>query len=192
MSGRIDFWKEIEEFWRRQLVAFSKAAGTLIREEELRRQALTAQVNLPRAERIRDSIRELMEKTLPMDKISDRVSELVRGPIPPSQQIGVVIADLLKDILWRFGLSLPTIGLSAETIAFTLQDLNAMIEQVVNKIINDISREGVYYAPIMPIPLSATTGENIWKLPHAYSTAVHVVEFLRILKEIGEQKGVLK
>lgn len=192
MTEKNDFFKGIEEYWRRQLVAFGKAAGTLIREEEIRRQALTAEINLPRAQRIRDTIRELMEKTFPMEKVSEKVSELTKGPVPAAELIGPLITDLLKDILWRFGLSLPTIGLSSEAIMSTLQDLNAMIEQVVNKIIADISREGVYYASITPMSLSPTVGENVWKFPNAYSKAVHVVEFLHVVKKVGEEKGIIK
>lgn len=191
MSEHSDFFKGVEEYWRRQLVAFGKAAGTLIREEEIRRQVLTAEINLPNAERIRDSIRELMEKTFPMDKVSERVSELIKGPAPATERIGLVVTDLLRDILWKFGLSIPTIGLSSEAIMSTLQDLNAVIEQVVNRMIADISKEGVYYASITPVSLSPTVGENFWKLPDAYSKAVHIAEFLRVVKEVGEEKGIL-
>jgi len=53
-----------DEVLRRTLVAMARRAGTLIREEELKRQALTASVNRPLAEALLKEVNEIL-KLLP-------------------------------------------------------------------------------------------------------------------------------
>ena len=191
LMSKKDFWEEINELTRRQIVVLEKALGTEIREEALKRQALSAWMNLDKAKDVQHSLKDWMERSFPLDEISAKFSEMVRSSPPPPERVAFVIGDLLKETVWRFiGLAFTT-GFHKETILSILHDLNALIEQVVNPIKAELRSEGIFCSDTSPVPISVSDQVEVMKFPLAYLKATEVVMFLETVKRAGEKRGLI-
>jgi len=82
--------KELEEYYRRMIVKLIKEAGTLIRIEVVKRQALTAEINLGYAESLRNLLQEdynILAKPLE-NVLKESFDRFMKG-----ENIGKIIAD---------------------------------------------------------------------------------------------------
>lgn len=90
-----------EEVYRRMLVALARRAGTLIRREELVRQALAARVNRPLAEALLKEIDELLKLVPDFEQaIKDAVERALKEGKP-------VLETILEDVIKGFTKALP-------------------------------------------------------------------------------------
>ncbi|MEM4469053.1 MAG: hypothetical protein QXS32_08325 [Candidatus Nezhaarchaeales archaeon] len=127
-----------EEVLRRTLVAAAKEIGTLIRKEELKRQALSASINRPIAENLLQSIES---KLATMPDLAKEVGEAMAKAFKEGKPVlETAIEKFVESILK----SLP--------IAITggLNELKTMIEgvnqqvEVANRILEKINEAGIF------------------------------------------------
>lgn len=126
-----------EEALRRSLVVAVKKLGTLIREEELRRQALTANVNKPIAENLLQTVEDILAK---MPDIEKEISSAITTAIKEGKPIlEAALQELVKSMLE----SLPIAVISLERVKTVLREVNEQID-VANRILEEINKAGVY------------------------------------------------
>jgi hypothetical protein len=113
-----------EEQNRRKMVKLIRAEGTEIRKEEVKRQSLTAKINLPRAEELRKLLEDdygIFSK--PADDIIACSPGSLARPLP----------EIVEHI----------------------EDANTFFSTVVNKVVEEVRKEGIHIYPVDPVLLSA-------------------------------------
>ncbi len=130
----------VEEVYRRQLVALARQAGTNIRKEELKRQALSAQINLPGAIAAQETIRNAIRVISPRE---------YRGRLET-----MTLDDLGEHFMGWLGkvLLAAMSGLPLARLQGTLASLNEYIK-VHNRIVGDLASERIYLAAIPEVPI---------------------------------------
>jgi len=167
-----------EEVKRRALVAAAKAAGTLIRKEELRRQAVTAKVNLPLVQSLLKEIDELLGKTPDIEAEMGKAVETALKEGKPILEEAVTrgINLMIKSIPLAFTGTL-------DRMLTAVKDVNSLIE-VTNNIIKDLTKEGI---SIPTLPLIDIKGEDIMSLSSALKVGkqrlITIINFLQELEK---------
>jgi len=172
-----------DEVLRRTLVVLAKRAGTLIRAEELKRQALSASMLRPLVEALLNEVDELL-KTIP------DYEQTLKSSIERAAREGRPIVDtIIQDMITKFIESMPlAIAGTFERAKNTITHINNVINSV-NKIIEDISKEGVPMPKIEPIvltkddPITLSTALKIGKQRLSI-----ILDFLKELEKYGEKE----
>lgn len=170
-----------EEVYRRMLVALARRAGTLIRREELVRQALAARVNRPLAEALLKEIDELLKLVPDFEQaIKDAVERALKEGKP-------VLETILEDVIKGFTKALPLAFIGTlDRMKKAIINANEIINAA-NKIIEDLSEEGFHLPRIESIAVK----DDIISLTQALKTAKQVlqtiVEFFKELEKYGEE-----
>jgi len=171
-----------DEVLRRTLVILTRRAGTLIRAEELKRQALSASVLRPLAETLLAEVDELLE-TIPdyEQAIKSSAEKAMREGKP-------VIDTIIQDMLMKFMESLPlAMAGTFEKAKSAIARINNVIDSV-NKIIEDISKEGIPLPKLDPINIAK---DDIVTLSVALRIGrqrlLTIIEFLKELEKYGEK-----
>ena len=170
--------KEVEEIKRRALVAVAKAAGTKIREEELKRHALTADVNLPIAQGLLNEIDNLLKM---MPDFEEEMKKSIEKALKEGRPILDSTVTRMVELMIK---SLP--------LAFTdtlnrmvnvLKETNSQIE-VTNNIIRDLTREGIYIPTLEPLEIKGNDPMSLSSaLKSGKEKLVTIIEFLEELKK---------
>lgn len=170
-----------EEVYRRMLVALARRAGTLIRREELVRQALAARVNRPLAEALLKEIDELLKLVPDFEQaIKDAVERALKEGKP-------VLETILEDVVKGFTKALPLAFIGTlDRMKKAIINANEIVNAA-NKIIEDLSEEGFHLPRIESIAVK----DDIISLTQALKTAKQVlqtiVEFFKELEKYGEE-----
>ena len=169
-----------DEVLRRMLVAMARRAGTLIRVEELKRQALTASVNRPLAEALLKEIDDIL-------KLMPDFEQVIKGAIEKASKEGkplldTVIEDTIKSLVGVIPLAfMGTLNRMKRVIANTNEIINTT-----NKIIDELSKEGMHLPKIEIIE----SRDDVVSLSLALKTARQrlqtIIEFLKELEKYGE------
>jgi hypothetical protein len=171
--------KEIEEYRRRVLVKLAREAGTKIRIEMIKRQALTAEVNLNYAESLRALIKEDYELlSKPLESILRKSFE----KFEEGEDVGEIIADWFISSL-ATSMQASLIRPLPEIIKH-IENVNEFLNSVVNKMINELGKEGIYLHPIEPINLPT---QDIVSVARGLKDALH-----KINMTIGIFKGLIE
>lgn len=170
--------KEYEEVKRRALVAAAKAAGTLIRKEELRRQAITARVNLPIAQSLLNEINDLLEKVPDVEVEIKKATETALKEGKPVLDTAVTRGiDLIIESIPLVFTDTPSRMLNAA------KDVNSLIE-VTNNIIKDLAKEGI---SIPTLSLIDIKGNDLVSLSFALRIGkqrlITIISFLQELEK---------
>ncbi|HWQ17291.1 MAG TPA: hypothetical protein VNL13_05620 [Sulfolobales archaeon] len=129
--------EEYEEVMRRTLVAVAKAAGTLIRKEELKRQALTARINLPIAQSLLNEIDGLLNK---MPDIESEMKKVIETALKEGRPLPTMFVAGLFNLIVE---SIPLAFAGVFTrILDVIKEVNSLIEAT-NGIIKNLAKEGI-------------------------------------------------
>lgn len=161
----------LEEVVRRSLVALVKQAGTLIRKEELKRQALTASVNRPIVESLLQSIENKLA-TLP--DLGKRIAEASAKALEEGKPVLETVFEKFVESLLQ---SLPlTITGALDEMKSLIEETNKQIE-VANRILQEIKKAGIFAPNLSTITYK---GEDYMSL---YSALKVAKERLKTIKE---------
>jgi len=172
--------KEVEEYYRRQLVKLIREAGTLIRKEMVKRQALTAEINIAYAESLKNFIKEDYELLCkPLENmVKDSFEKFKQG-----EDLGKIIAEgFTTSLLTTFQASL--IRPLPEMVEH-IKKVNSFLDSVVNPIIDELRNEGIYLHRIEPITLP--TQINIPIITKSLRESLHTINMA-----IGILKGLIE
>jgi hypothetical protein len=175
--------EEYEEIKRRALVAAAKAAGTLIRKEELKRHALTADVNLPLAQGLLSEVDNLLKMVPDFEKEMKKTVEkaLKEGKPILDSTINRAIELMLESLPLAFTDTL-------NRMVNATKDINSLIE-VTNNIIRDLTKEGISIPTLLPLEIR---GNDLISMSSALKSGrgklVTIIEFLQELKKYGVEK----
>ena len=149
--------KEYEESMRRLLVAVAKRAETVIREEELKRQAINAEINRAFAQTIIEEIDKILETIPDPGNILSKILEKTKEGTP-------IFDAAITELISGFMESLPAVvtGVMGK-IPDLIEDTNNLIE-IANKILDELNREGVYTPKLKPITLTDEDRKDFIKL----------------------------
>jgi hypothetical protein len=116
-----------------------RAAGTLIRKEEVKRQALSARVNINEAASVR---REMVEdcKTLLPVEVLEKMEKA------NAEEISKYLSDYLQKIM----LSIVALPAQLSRVQAHFQTLNDLV-YMANRIIEDLSKEGIHLVPVQSV-----------------------------------------
>jgi len=173
-----------DETLRRTLVAMARKAGTLIRVEELKRQALTASVNRPLAEALLKEIDDIL-------KLIPDFEQVIKGAIEKASKerkplLETVIEDAIKGFIEVIPLAfVGTLDRMKRTIANTNEIINTT-----NKIVNELSKEGIYLPKIETIESKDDAISLSLALKTARQRLQTIIEFLKELEKYGEEAKV--
>jgi len=177
----LGFSLSYEEAYRRMLVALTRRAGTLIRKEELIRQALTASINRPLAEVLLKEIDEILKLAPDFEQAT---KDAVEGALKEGKPI---LETVLEDIINGFIKALPlafagTLDRMKRVITKTNEVINTA-----NKIIEELSKEGFYLPKIETIEIR----DDIISLTQALKIAKQrlqtIIEFFKELEKYSEE-----
>lgn len=135
-----------EELERRNMRALIRQAGTSIRTAELQRQLMNAQLNIDFALNLQKNIKQDFE--IIMEPIQKTIKEGERTAKSD---------DADEDLLLNCALTLLKEGsialtkLPPGTLRRHVVELNDFTDNVLNKIINDLTKEGIYLPKFIPI-----------------------------------------
>ncbi len=170
-----------DEVLRRTLVAMARRVGTLIRVEELKRQALTASINRPLAEALLKEIDNIL-------KLMPDFEQVIKDAIEKASKEGkplldTVIDDAIKSFVGVIPLAL--VG-TLDRMKRILVNTNKIIDAT-NKIIEELSKEGIHLPRIEVIE----SKDDVMSLSLALKTARQrlqtIIEFLKELEKYGEK-----
>jgi len=171
--------KNLKEYLRRYTVKLIKEAGSQIRKEEIKRQALTAKINLEYAENLREIIKEDYEKLMqPMDGIIKTIKRIGKGKEPIETVIKEVITDSVVNTIY-FSLFNPF-----PRILEDINKANSFITQVMNNIIAELRKEGIQLPNIDPVYVSS-------QVPSAVANGLEEI-LNRLDMSIGILKGIIE
>jgi hypothetical protein len=171
--------KELEEYYRRMVVKLIKEAGTLIRFEVVKRQALPAEINLRYAESLRNLLQEdynILAKPLE-NVLKESFDKFMKG-----EDVGKIIAEglltsLVSYIYASFQRPIPEI---VEHIKFANNFLT-----LVNKIIEELNKEGIYLHPIEPVTIP--TQQDVFTIARTLKEALNRLDMaMGILKGLSD------
>ena len=153
--------KEREEIVRRLLVAVAKRAGTAIRKEELKRQAINARINKLFAQEIKNEIEKIISNIPNTEEILERILEKTKEGVPG---LDVAISELFE----RFMEALPAAVTGVVTgvidrIPDLIDETNNLIETA-NRILEELNKEGIYTPKLKPIMLTDEEKKDLIKL----------------------------
>jgi hypothetical protein len=171
---------EYEEIKRRALVAAAKAAGTLIRKEELKRHALTADVNLPIAQGLLNEVDNLLKMTPDFEKeIKNSLEKALKEGKPIlDSTVNRVIELMLESLPLAFTDTL-------NRMVNATKDINSLIE-VINNIIRDLTKEGIFVPTLLPIEIKGNDPITLSSaLKFGKRRPVTIIEFLQEPKKYG-------
>jgi hypothetical protein len=160
------------------LVKFVREAGTMIRIEMIKRQALTAKINLKYAESLRMLIQEdyeLLSKPLE-DILKESFEKFKKG-----EDVGKIFVDWFITSL-ATSVQASLIRPLPEIIRH-IENINNFLDSVINKIINELSKEGIYLHSIEPVYLST---QDIVSVARGLKDALH-----KINMTIGILRGLI-
>jgi len=140
--------KELEEYYRRVLVRLIKEAGTGIIKEVVKRQAISAELNLEYAESLRKLIEEDYEILLkPLESsLGESFERLKKG-----EDVGKIIAESTISLIARSFSSLLIRPIPE--IVGHIRSVNSFITSVHNKIAEELGKQGIPTHSLDPIPL---------------------------------------
>jgi hypothetical protein len=170
--------KDLEEYYRRMIVKLIKEAGTLIRVEVVRRQALTAEINLRYAESLRNLLQEdynILAKPLE-NVLKESFDKFMKG-----EDIGKIIADwLLTSLISYIYASLQR---PIPEIVEHVKSANNFLT-LVNKIIEELNKEGIYLHPIEPVTIP--TQQDVFAIARTLKETLNRLDIA-----IGILKGLI-
>jgi len=171
--------RELEEYTRRTVVRLIKEAGTMIRREVVRRHALTAEANIEYAKRLREQIIEDYQSlSMPLEGIlREGMDRLQKG-----EDIGDIIADAIVK-----GIGTAIMGALARPIEIVvghINDVNSFVEDVVNKIITELSKEKIYLPKLNTVQLQSV---NLPQVIIALKQAVDLMD-----RSVGILEGLIE
>jgi hypothetical protein len=177
--------KEVEEYYRRMLVKLVREAGTKIRIEMIKRQALTAEINLNYANSLRKLIQEDYELlSKPLENILRESFEKFKK----GEDIGRIIEDLLISSLTT-SMQAFFIRPLPEMVKH-IENVNNFLESVINKIIDELSKEGIYLHAIEPVCLPTQDIVSVARsLKDALSKIDMAIGILKGLIELSKQSN---
>jgi len=171
---------ETEEYYRRMMVKLVREAGTMIRKEEIKRQALTAEINLQYAGLLRKLIQEDYELlSKPLENIlKESFQRFTKG-----ENVGDILAS------WFISSFASIVQASLirpiPEIVKHIENVNSFLNSVVNRIINELRKEGIYLHSIEPISLPPQV--DIFSLARGLKDALTKIDMaIGILKGIKE------
>ena len=173
-----------DEVLRRTLVAMARRAGTLIRIEELKRQALTASINRPLAEALLKEIDDILRLMPDFEHVIKSAVE--RASKEGKPLLDTVLEDAIKSLIGTIPLAL--IG-TLDKMKRIVANANEIIKTT-NRIIEELSKEGIHLPKIELIK----SKDDVVSLSLALRTAKQrlqtIVEFLKELEKYGEEKKI--
>ena len=155
MVRRIE--KEHEEAVRRLLVAVAKRAGTVIRKEELKRQAITAAINKPFAQEIKNEIEKIINTIPNPEEILEKIFEKTKEGAPI---LDVTISELIEGFMEALPAAVTGV---IDRIPDLIDDTNNLIETA-NRILEELDKEGIYTPKLKPIMLTDEEKKDFIKL----------------------------
>ena len=169
------------EVLRRTLVAMARRAGTLIREEELKRQALTASVNRPLAEALLKEVNEIL-KLLPDFEgvIRDATDKALKEGKP---LLDTVVEEAIKSFIGTIPLAFTDI---LNRMGDVLNNTNELISTT-NKIIDDLSKEGIHLPKIEQIESKDDIMSLSIALKNAKQRLQTIISFLKEIEKYSKQ-----
>jgi hypothetical protein len=169
--------KELGEYYRRIIVKLIKEAGTLIRIEVVKRQALTAEINLHYAESLRNLLQEdynILAKPLE-NVLKESFDRFEKG-----EDVGKIIADWLLTSLASY--MYASFQRPIPEIIEHIKTANNFLT-LVNKIIEELNKEGIYLHTIEPVAIP--TQQDIYAIARALKESLN-----RLDMAIGILKGL--
>jgi hypothetical protein len=166
-----------EEYYRRMFVKLIKEAGTLIRVEVVKRQALTAEINLRYAESLRNLLQEdynILVKPLE-NVLRESFDKFMKGEDIDKIIAEGILTSLASYIYASFQRPLPEI---VEHVKLANNFLT-----LVNKTIEELNKEGIYLHPIEPVTIPAQ--QDVFTIARALKEALN-----RLDMAIGILKGL--
>jgi hypothetical protein len=172
--------KELEEeYYRRMIVKLIKEAGTLIRIEVIKRQALTAEINLHYAESLRNLLREdysILAKPLE-NALKESFDKFRKG-----EDVGEIIADWLLTSLTSY--IYASFQRPIPEIIEHIKTANNFLT-LANKIIEELNKEGIYLHPIEPVTIP--TQQDVYAIARALKEALNRLDIaIGILKGLSD------
>ena len=170
--------REVEEYYRRIMVKLLREAGTMIRMEMIKRQALTAEINLNYVESLRKLIQEdyeLLTKPLE-DVLKESLEKIKRG-----EDIGEIIANWLITYLTS-SMQASLVRPLPEMIKH-IENVNNFLNSVINQIINELRKEGIYLHPIELVNLPT---QDVFSIARGLKDALYKIDM-----SIGILKGLI-
>jgi Mg2+ and Co2+ transporter CorA len=166
---------EVQEYWRRQMVALIRGAGTTIRKEEVKRQALSARVNLKEAARLRQEVLDDCKTLLPTE-VLEKMQKA------SAEEISKYLGDYLQKII----LSIVAIPAQLSRVQAHFQTLNDLVSMA-NRIIQDLSNEGIYLVPVQSVTVPPDILSAVFSLPRALENASRVLGILEGVVQAAEE-----
>jgi hypothetical protein len=171
--------KELEEYYRRMIVKLVKEAGTLIRIEVVKRQALTAEINLHYAESLRNLLQEdysILAKPLE-NVLKESFDKLMKGGDISKIIVDWLFTSLTSYIYASFQRPMPEIVEHIKTV-------NNFIT-LVNKIIEELNKEGIYLHPIELVTIPSQ--QDVFTIARALKEALNRLDIaIGILKGLSD------
>jgi len=169
--------KELEEYYRRMIAKLIKEAGTLIRVEVVKRQALTAEINLRYAESLRNLLQEDYNiLAMPLENVlKESFDKFMKG-----EDVGKIIADWLLTSLASY--MYASFQRPIPEVIEHIKTANNFLT-LVNKIIEELNKEGIYLHTIEPVPIP--TQQDVYVIARALKEALN-----RLDMAIGILKGL--
>jgi hypothetical protein len=166
-----------EEYYRRMFVKLIKEAGTLIRVEVVKRQALTAEINLRYAESLKNLLQEDYNILIkPLENVlKESFDKFMKG-----EDVGKIIAEGLLTFLASY--MYVSFQRPIPEVIEHIKIANNFLT-LVNKIIEELNREGVYFHPIEPVAIPAQ--QDVFAIAKALKEALN-----RLDMAIGILKGL--
>ena len=154
----------------------ARRAGTLIRREELARQALTASLNRPLAEALLSEVNQLLRLLPDVEKAI--INESIKV-IKEEKEIEKAIEDIFNESMKFFPLALVGKLDKAKNI---LENVNNIID-IANKIIEEISKEGIHLPKMEKIEIPDTAMKLTSALRDAKLKLETIIEFFKELEK---------
>jgi hypothetical protein len=171
--------KDLEEYYRRMIVKLIKEAGTLIRIEVVKRQALTAEINLRYAESLRNLLQEdynILAKPLE-NVLKESFDKFTKG-----EDVGKIIADWLLTSLASY--IYASFQRPIPEIVEHVKSANNFLT-LVNKIIEELNKEGIYLHPIEPVTIPAQ--QDVFAIARTLKEALNRLDMaMGILKGLSD------
>jgi|GEM_PF-5327253 len=161
------------------IVKSVREAGTAIRKEMVKRQALTAEVNLKYAESLR---RVIEEDYRSLSKPFEDVFKGGMERVLKGEDLRKVVAETLFTLL--------VTGIGAQLarplpiVIDHVNNVNSFLNSVINKIVEELRNEGIYLHPIEPVSLP--TSPDVASLANGLREALN-----RMDMAIGILKGLI-
>jgi hypothetical protein len=193
---------ESEEILKERYATPLKSAEILIGKKKLRAFASRAESLLPKAQRLLNEvdillknpeIERLTRTSLPFERVFWAIALFIFLLILLLAFLGSPFSSLVRILATLFILLIlftffATLFSGTRNSKGIIKEINSLIEDT-NKIIDDLSREGIYVSPIAPVEL---VGEDSESLRSALNTGkdrlLNIIGFLQTLRKYKEGK----